>query len=433
MFFTNLKLYSLTQALSIDAEALEAALATKPHREPASQEFSTAGFVPPLGGETTALVHAAEGCLWLAMKFSHRDLKGTVVTKAVRAKVDVIEREQSRKVYKKERDLIKDEVVQAFLPRAFVVDKVVHAYIDTVAGRVLVDTPSAGVAESVLSTIREAIGSLPVRPTGVKIAPTATLTDWLRKEDAVPADFYVLDSAELVDTDEEGGLVRLKRQDLTGDAVQLHLASGKVCRQLSLAYKADLSFILKDDLSVQRLRFEDLLQEKAEQDGGDDSLSQLDASFTLMVLTLRAFVDDLLTVLGGEEMPQEGWANGASASVVQAGSGKPEGGIDVTNLIGLAGSGVTATLVIPEGSTSAQVDDAFAQQAGGVSGFLSDGPDELLEEAKRFVRESGRASISALQRRLLIGYNRAARLVEALEAAGVVTPMKSNGSREVIR
>ncbi|MNP33987.1 DNA translocase FtsK [compost metagenome] len=50
----------------------------------------------------------------------------------------------------------------------------------------------------------------------------------------------------------------------------------------------------------------------------------------------------------------------------------------------------------------------------------------------QFVLESRRASISAVQRKLKIGYNRAARMIEAMEMAGVVTPMNSNGSREVI-
>ncbi len=58
--------------------------------------------------------------------------------------------------------------------------------------------------------------------------------------------------------------------------------------------------------------------------------------------------------------------------------------------------------------------------------------DELYDEAVRFICETRRASISSVQRKLRIGYNRAARLIEAMEAAGVVTSMSSNGSREVI-
>ncbi|MEE9254168.1 MAG: FtsK/SpoIIIE domain-containing protein, partial [Pseudomonadales bacterium] len=58
--------------------------------------------------------------------------------------------------------------------------------------------------------------------------------------------------------------------------------------------------------------------------------------------------------------------------------------------------------------------------------------DELYDQAVEFVLESRRASISAVQRRLRVGYNRAARIIEAMEAAGVVSPMSTNGSREVL-
>ena len=58
--------------------------------------------------------------------------------------------------------------------------------------------------------------------------------------------------------------------------------------------------------------------------------------------------------------------------------------------------------------------------------------DPLYDEAVRIVTESRKASISGVQRRLKIGYNRAARMIEAMEAAGLVGPLQSNGSREVL-
>lgn len=62
----------------------------------------------------------------------------------------------------------------------------------------------------------------------------------------------------------------------------------------------------------------------------------------------------------------------------------------------------------------------------------SDESDPLYDEAVKIVTETRRASISGVQRRLKIGYNRAARMVEAMEAAGVVGPQESNGNREVL-
>ncbi|MGB2024232.1 MAG: DNA translocase FtsK [Litorivicinaceae bacterium] len=64
--------------------------------------------------------------------------------------------------------------------------------------------------------------------------------------------------------------------------------------------------------------------------------------------------------------------------------------------------------------------------------LLEDEADPLYDEAVAFVTETRRASISAVQRKLKIGYNRAARMIEAMEAAGVVSEMGSNGSREVL-
>ncbi len=58
--------------------------------------------------------------------------------------------------------------------------------------------------------------------------------------------------------------------------------------------------------------------------------------------------------------------------------------------------------------------------------------DPLYDEAVEFVTESRRASISAVQRKLRIGYNRAARMIETMEQAGIVSEMNSNGSREVL-
>ena len=79
------------------------------------------------------------------------------------------------------------------------------------------------------------------------------------------------------------------------------------------------------------------------------------------------------------------------------------------------------------------------QETGPIPGWTdgdgsqsSDEDDELYDEAVNFVIESRRASISAVQRKLRIGYNRAARIIEAMEMAGLVSEMGSNGSREVL-
>ncbi|MFJ3076185.1 MULTISPECIES: recombination-associated protein RdgC [Pseudomonas] len=304
MWFKNLLSYRLTQDVPFEAETLEAALASKPARPCASQELTTYGFVAPFGkGEDAPLVHVSGEFLLIAARKEERILPSSVVNDAVKEKVEEIETEQMRKVYKKERDQIKDEIIQAFLPRAFIRRSMIFAAIAPRLGMILVNSASAKRAEDLLSTLREVMGSLPVRPATVKIAPSATMTDWVKSQQAAEG-FYVLDECELRDTAEDGGIVRCKRQDLTGEEIQLHLSTGKVVTQLALAWQDKLSFVLDDKMVIKRLKFEELLQEQAEQDGGDEAAQQFDASFLLMMMTFSEFLPVLFEALGGEEIPQ---------------------------------------------------------------------------------------------------------------------------------
>ncbi len=91
-------------------------------------------------------------------------------------------------------------------------------------------------------------------------------------------------------------------------------------------------------------------------------------------------------------------------------SGEPEYDEDIL-------SGASDSELLPAG-TSSTSDDAEA--------------DPLYDEAVAIVTETRKASISGVQRRLRIGYNRAARLVEEMERAGIVGPLQSNGAREVL-
>ncbi len=381
MFFKNAIAYRLTQAINFNVSELEQALATKLHREPASQELTTYGFVPAFAPHGTALVETAnapagEYLLIKALK-TERILPGSVIADELKKKVAEIEAEQLRKVYKKERDQLKDDIIQAFLPRAFTRSKATYALIMPAEGLLIVDTSSPASAEDLLSTLREVMGSLPVRPVVSKIAPTATLTDWVKTKKAADQ-FTVLDECEMRETHEGGGSVKLKNEDLSSDEALLHISTGKIVTKLSIAYEDKLSFVLDDKMIIKRLRFEDLLQDQAEADGGDDAHGQLVASLMIMAGTLTKFIPDLLVALGGEDIPQ-GF-----------------------------------------GSESSDFDE-FAEQE-----------EKDVSEATKFVRENRRASISALQRKFKWGYNRAAKTMEALELAGIVTPMNTNGSREVI-
>jgi S-DNA-T family DNA segregation ATPase FtsK/SpoIIIE len=75
--------------------------------------------------------------------------------------------------------------------------------------------------------------------------------------------------------------------------------------------------------------------------------------------------------------------------------------------------------------------EANDANAGGGEGVTGEA-DPLYDQAVQIVLQNKRASISLVQRHLRIGYNRAARLIEDMERAGLVSPMASNGNREIL-
>lgn len=78
------------------------------------------------------------------------------------------------------------------------------------------------------------------------------------------------------------------------------------------------------------------------------------------------------------------------------------------------------------------LEPALPEEGGGPAGEASGEKDALYDQAVEIVLRTRRPSISLVQRHLRIGYNRAARLIEDMERAGMVSPMQSNGNREVL-
>jgi recombination associated protein RdgC len=159
---------------------------------------------PPLSlwAENSALI-----CLLVESKI----LPASAINQKVNDKVAEIEKAEVRKVYRKEKDQIKDQVLQEYLPKALTKRATTYAAIDLQSGLVYVDANTHKQAETVLSSLREAIGSLPVRPVAMKIAPSATLTDWLKNQKPTHG-FFILNDCEM-QTNDEGSLVRFKNEE----------------------------------------------------------------------------------------------------------------------------------------------------------------------------------------------------------------------------
>ncbi len=190
MWFKNIRAYRLTQPFDLSAEQLGDQLAQRAFEPCARSQALSLGWVAPLGESSEALAHAAGGRLLVKLKREEKLLPASVVREQLEEKVALIEDEQARKVYRKERNTLKDEIIQDCLPRAFSRSSATWAYIDTRARWIFVDAASAARAEELLNLLRECIGSFPVVLPQVNSAPSATMTSWLAQGN-LPDDFVL--------------------------------------------------------------------------------------------------------------------------------------------------------------------------------------------------------------------------------------------------
>jgi recombination associated protein RdgC len=299
MWFKNIRAYRLTSPFTLTPEQLAEQLAQRAFTPCAKSQALALGWVPPLGGEDGELVHAAAGRMLVKLKREEKLLPSTVVRELLEEKVAEIEAGQARKVYRKERLNLKDEIIQDCLPRAFTRSTSVYAYVDTRANWVFVDAASATRAEELLNLLRECIGSFPVLLPQVNSAPVAVMTGWLLHRN-LPEDFELGQECELREPGEEGGVVRCRGVDLLSEEVETHLHAGKQVARLSLGWDERLQLVLAEDLCLRRLKFADELMKENEDIAEGDDAARIDADFALMADAIGTLQERILTLFGGE-------------------------------------------------------------------------------------------------------------------------------------
>jgi recombination associated protein RdgC len=283
MFFRNLTLFRFSPAVAADLERLAEALPDHALRPVGPMEMSTRGFVSPLGRSAEDLTHIVGSTTMVVAGCEDKLLPAAVINDEVAKRVQKIVDDEGRKVSGRERKRIKDDALNELLPRAFVRQSRTAAYLDRKSGWVVVDTGSRGSAETVLSQIREALGSFPAVPLAPEESPRVLLTHWVSTGD-LPAGFTLGDEIELRDpATASGAIARCRRQDLDTDEVREHLRTGKQVYKIGLVYDDRISFVLGEDLVVRKVKFTDVvLDEQA--DSPESASAELDANFALMAL-----------------------------------------------------------------------------------------------------------------------------------------------------
>jgi recombination associated protein RdgC len=300
MWFKNLSIFRLTEAFTLTPEELEQKLETLMFRPTGPHEETSFGWTAPLGKSSGPLVHSSNGFMMLCGKKEEKVLPSAVINELVQEKISDAEERQGSKLSKKERTVIKDELIFELLPKAFTFSRKTYAYIDPKGSWLIVDSASAKSAEDLLSNLRKCLGSLPAIPLNTMEKPSLTMTARLLNNQA-PDDITIEDECELRSPEEEGGIIRCKRHDLGLPEIKNHLDSGKLVIKLAVNWADRIAFIIDEHLAVKRLRFLDLIQDQVADTQAEDEADRFDVDFSIMSLELSNFLPRLLELFGGEQ------------------------------------------------------------------------------------------------------------------------------------
>lgn len=299
MWFKNLVPYRFSEPFTLSSTALEQKLENKRFRPCTGHQECSYGWSEPLGKDSEGLLHTCQGMLLICARREEKVIPAPVVNEMLAEKIDDIENREARKISRKERSRLKDELIFELLPKAFAFSRKTYAYIDPQGGWLVVDAASAKKAEDLLSTLRECLGSLPVLPLHTINSPAAVMTDWLTNG-AVPSDLNLEDECELRSQANEGAIIHCKRHDLTLPEIRNHLDNDKQVIKLALSWTDRLAFVLDEHLTVKRLKFLDLIQDQVENTHAETESERFDADFSIMTLELAHFLPRLLEIFGGE-------------------------------------------------------------------------------------------------------------------------------------
>ena len=366
--------YHLPSGWPWDAAGTAELLSRRVFQPCSPSQTESSGFVPPR--DQAELCHEVHGRYLVCFQVEEKLLPSAVIQEHVDIRVADIEAEQGYKPGRREVREIKDAVTRELLEMAFTRKRQTFAWICRQRGLLIVAANSANKADELMGALSDALEHVPACLVRTQLTPQSAMTSWLAADEA-PEHFTIDRDCKLVASSESKAAVSYTRHSLDAEEIRHHITAGKRAEHLGLTFRDRMSFILGSGFELKRIVMLDVLTES--QEPTDNEIEHFDAQFLLEAAEIEQAFLALVSAHGGIEMPKR---------------------------------------------------DDLVERA---EGSANDGdPDPLYDQAVEVVIKAHRPSISLVQRHLKIGYNRAARLIEQMEQAGLVSPMDNNGNREVL-
>lgn len=287
-FFRNLMLYRIPLIATDDLRAtieLEEKLSAHVLRDPGAMELASSGFVPPVSGDLGLCADVSDATL-LSIGIAERVMPASAVNKAVRDRVERHTEECGEPPTGRQYRDLRDAVVTSMLPQAFIRTRTVRGYVDRQTGFVVIDTTNRTHAETWISLVRLALGSFPAVPVYSAVAAHSLMCEWLGFGH-VPSGVKIGEDADLVGLVDAKQRITLRSKYLLTDEVRAILSQGATVKSLQISIDDRCTFMLREDLSLRRFAFNDLVVEPVAEIDGVSVTEFEHALYTLQVLETR--------------------------------------------------------------------------------------------------------------------------------------------------
>ncbi len=292
MWFRNLHLYRLTKPFELNPEQLAEKLEERSFEPCGRMSEESTGWISPVNRNRDYLVHAAGGCILICMRREQKVIPASAVKEELEEQMHAIRRELGRKVFSKEKQSLKEDIVSQMLPKAFVRSTHTHAYIDTKRGYLIFNASSDTMADTIHELLVETIGSFgAVKITAGEENPALILNHWV--EHGLPEGWELTGDYELKDPKDER-VARFKDNEAENMVIGDLLEDGYWMSKLGIRYNGQFKAMIQPELQIKGIKFMDELLAENDDVDDEDELVKFDADFALMTRSLGDFIEDII-------------------------------------------------------------------------------------------------------------------------------------------
>jgi recombination associated protein RdgC len=374
--FKNASIFLFTQSVGEVLARIEECLPLNPFRPLGAKGAKSSGF---FSWNSDEYLLKLSGRYYFRLKIHEKKIPPAAIDEILRDKIKRIEDANSEiKVGKKDRERIKAEIIEEFLPHTPPTPSFIDAYVDPLLGILVVDAGSAGKADEFLANLTPALGGCPFETLGISDDPSSKLTSWLKYPHNLGNHFSLGDCCSLKEPGKDPAIVNIQKDVLSGDEIDAHLEAGKVCVRLGLKRKGS-SFAIDTDLRLRSLKLDDALRAEFS-DVEENTAAAMDADRIIAAEEIREIFYSLEFLAG--PFPRQ------------------------------------SSMDLPQGEKLEAVEKKAPEPPKSPQKSDGEKPDPLLGKAILFVRGGGRATGKGLRDHFGIGSDRAKKLLAALKAGG---------------